>query len=321
MVAGRGRGGLHADRLRFRARRGRQIPHRPALQPLPGGPRRGGPVPRGPSLRILHPAGSGRSGRSRGDAPASRLQRHPRTPVAGGAHPRWHHSCGRQLGDPHGPAQRQLRAPAVRGAGVSGPARIPGGSAGAALRRVRLDAALSVRRAGGGGAYSARRRGAHDPRGARGRAPSLGCRGRRPGVGYSARNRLRQPPGRTCRDASGGQRSWQRRRARTRRGAEQLLPGDGARLARGRECALPARHLLRGRPGRLERALADLRAIGGRAYGTGARPGPAGDLGRPCRRRRAPAPHRPLPPLEREHGRGVDALDSRGVWHRPHEPV
>ena len=177
------------------------------------------------------------------------------------------------------------------------------------------------RRAGGGGAYSARRRGAHDPRGARGRAPSLGCRGRRPGVGYSARNRLRQPPGRTCRDASGGQRSWQRRRARTRRGAEQLLPGDGARLARGRECALPARHLLRGRPGRLERALADLRAIGGRAYGTGARPGPAGDLGRPCRRRRAPAPHRPLPPLEREHGRGVDALDSRGVWHRPHEPV
>ena len=30
------------------------------------------------------------------------------------AHARRHHPCGRQLGNPHGPAQRQLRAPALR---------------------------------------------------------------------------------------------------------------------------------------------------------------------------------------------------------------
>ena len=104
-------------------------------------------VPPRSAVCVFHPAAAARSRHGRGDAAPPRVQRRAREPARQGRRARRREVPGRHVGDSDGPGVRRARAPAVRAAGISRSARVSRRSAGAAVRRRRVDAAVPDGRA------------------------------------------------------------------------------------------------------------------------------------------------------------------------------
>ena len=273
-------------------------------------------------LRVLHRRGPARSRGPGGDAPPTRVQRHHgEAPHLSGDVGRRHPSGG-HLGDSHGSAQRELRAPALLDSELPGPAPVSRRPSGPAVRRLRLDASVPVRRARSGGAHAPHRRRALGHGGRVGRSRAVGRRRGRVAVGLPSGRGLRQQRRGARHRAPGREDRRGRRSPHPGSCREQHLSRPRASVGDGRSRELRGGHGGEGlRGGRQERLVAHLGALGRPAAVHGERPPPTGSGRLHAVSGGEPSPRGFVPTLVGIHRRGMDTLAPGDVRREVRQPL